>query len=132
MCHPGRPGSPGAVPRRLAGLGALPQGEVERITLVLPHLDARAVAHLVGLLLRELAVCGVAAHVEVDVGARLIGVATIDQLADQIDDLLDVLGGERLHVGTAETQPVGVVAVGLSELRGHLAGRPALVDALAG
>ena len=45
MCQPGRPGPHGRVPGRFAGLGRLPEHEVERILLVR---IVRGVAALVG------------------------------------------------------------------------------------
>ncbi len=121
--RPARP--PGAVPGGLSRLGSLPQSEIERIGLVLPHAHALAMAHLGHLLLGELAVLIEAGHFEVHVGAGLVGVAILDELGDQSDDFLDVLGGERLHVRTPQPQPVGVVPIGLGELGAHFRGRAA-------
>ena len=47
MCQPGRPVPQGEAHARLAGLGRLPQHEVERIALGLVDLDARAGAQVV-------------------------------------------------------------------------------------
>ncbi len=128
---PARPSrSPGAVPGGLIRLGALPQSEVQRIGLVLPHVDPRAVAHLGHLLLGQLAVFVPTVDVEVDVGARLVGVPFGHETGDEVDDLLDVLGGQRLHVRPAQTQTAGVFPVGVGELLGHLAVVAALGDAL--
>ena len=100
----------------LVGLARLPEREVERV--LLQRLGARllALVHLVGVAVRELAVAVEAADAEVDVAARLIGVPGLDQRLDQGDDLRDRLRGQRLGVGAAEPEPVGVLDVG----GGHL------------
>ena len=59
MCQPGAARAPGAVPGRLAGLGHLPQHEVERIALGIHHVDPGAGLQLLQILARELAVVGV-------------------------------------------------------------------------
>ncbi len=108
------PAGPALPPRRgprdvLVGLLRLPEREVERIALVLARLDAAARLELVGPLAGELAVAGQLAHREVDVAARprRRGRAAIE-LADQRDDLGDRLGRQRLVVGPAQAEPVGV------------------------
>ena len=86
----GPPRSPGTLPRRLARLGTLPQGEVERVALRLARLDPVALAHVVDAAARELPVVRLAAHVEVDIAARRVGVALLDQAGDQGVHLGDV------------------------------------------
>ena len=54
-----------------------------------------------------------AAHREVDVAAGLVGVPARDQLLDQRDDLGHRLGRQRLAVGPAQAQQLGVGDVGL-------------------
>ena len=103
---PGRP--PLAV---LARLVRLPEREVERVLLERGTLDALALVHLVGFAARECAVGLVAANAKVDVAARDIGVAGRDQRRNLRDDRLDPLAGERLVVGSAEPQSVGVLDV---------------------
>ena len=71
--------APRAVPRRLAGLGALPEGEVARVALAVADLDAGAGLQLLGIAVAELAVVGVLGDVEVDVAAGGVGVALVDQ-----------------------------------------------------
>src|SRR5665647_2740679 len=58
--------APRALPGRLARLGGLPDGEVERVGLAGLVVDAHALLELVDALLAELAVLGEAAHPEVD------------------------------------------------------------------
>ena len=58
-----------------------------------------------------------AAHREVDVAAGLVGVPVGDQLLDQRDDLGHRLGRQRLEVGPAQPQQVGVGDVGLASSR---------------
>ena len=128
MCQPGRPRPHGDSHAVLIGLGRLPEREVDRVALVLAGLHPRAGAQLVGLLPRELAVGREGAHREVDVAARLVRVAGDDQLGDQADDLSNRLGGQRLVVGPADAEPVGVVDVRLGHLGGQCGRRdPALV-----
>src|SRR3989442_13866507 len=62
--------TPGAGPRRLAQLGSFPEREVQGIALRFADLDPHALAHVVDVPSRELAVLGIAPHVEVDVDAR--------------------------------------------------------------
>ena len=50
------PRPPGRIPRRLAGLGVLPEHEIQRIALGLIHLDARTRAQIREALAGELAV----------------------------------------------------------------------------
>ena len=64
-----QPPAPGAVPRRLAGLLRFPQGEVQRVPLLLPHLDAGAGLQVVQSLPAQGAVLRPASDVEVDVAA---------------------------------------------------------------
>jgi hypothetical protein len=64
--------------------------------------------HLRRIAVGELSVAVETAHAEVDVAVRLIGVAALDQGLDQQDDLRDGPRGERLRVGPAEAERVGV------------------------
>ena len=113
------PAAPGRVPGGvLALLRGLPEREVHRVLLEVRALDALALVHRVERAVRELAVVLVAAHAEVDVAARRIGAAVVDQRLDQLDDRPDRRAGERLVVGPAEPQAVGVGEV----RRGHLLG----------
>ena len=52
--------------------------------------------HVIDPMPGQLAVLGVAQHVEVDVAATGVGVARFDQPLDQLDHLGDVTGGPRL------------------------------------
>ena len=99
MCQPGRPGPHGLVPRRLAGLGGLPQREVERAPLVLAHLDARAGLQVVDALPGQGAVAREPGHGVVDVAFRRVGQPARLQALDDVDHLGDVLRGARLDVG---------------------------------
>ena len=116
---PARPAAPPRrVPRRvLALLVRLPEREVERVLFQVGAFDALALVHLVDVAARQRAVLGQRAHAEVDVAAGRVGVPALDQRADQVEDRLHVLGGERLVVGPAEAEPLGVGHV----VGGHLA-----------
>ena len=118
MCQPGRPRPHGESHARvLALLVRLPEREVERVLLEVGALDALALVHLVDVAARQRAVVGERAHAEVDVAAGRVGVPALDQRADQVEDRLDVLGRQRLVVGPAEPEPLGVGHV----VGGHLA-----------
>ena len=117
---PSRP--PGRVPGGvLVGLLGFPEGEVERILLERGRPRLLALVHVLGAAIGEPAVAVEAPHLEVDVAARLVGVAAVDQLGDQLHDLADRLARERLGVGASEPEPVRVLEVGgrhpLRELR---------------
>ena len=71
-----------------------------------------ALVHVLGAAVGELAVAGEAADPEVDVARRTRRRARLDQLGDQRDDPADRLGGQRLGVGPAQAEPVGVLEVG--------------------
>src|SRR5213075_100352 len=78
--------APGRWPGRLAGLGALPQHEIERILLRLVDVDALARAQLVERLAGKLSVTGKAAHRVVHIPRlRLVGELLLLQPADQLD-----------------------------------------------
>ena len=83
MCQPGRPGPIAVVPRRLAGLGALPEREVADVVLaVLVGLDPLADLQLLGVEPRKPAVGGPGRDPEEDravVGP--IGVVAVEQRA---------------------------------------------------
>src|SRR5690606_1440515 len=110
--------APGRVPMGLAWLGALPQGEVERVALGLVRLDPGAAAHLVGVTARQPAVVLVGADGEVDVAAGLIGHPLVDEDLDQILHPGDVLGGPGLDVGIGSPQ----ASIALAEPLLHLGG----------
>ena len=81
----GPPRPPGRVPGGvLARLVGLPEGEVERVLLERGRARLLALVHVLGAAVGELAVVGEAADPEVDVAARLVGVAGVDQLGDQL------------------------------------------------
>ena len=109
MCQPGPSLAPRRVPGRLARLRRLPQREVHRAALLLVDVDPGTgrFAQLRDRAVRELAVAVEARDVEVDaVLVDHVGVARCHELFDELDHLLDVLGGvravrRRLHVETA-------------------------------
>ena len=76
MCQPGRPGPQGESQLRvLALLVRLPEREVERVLLQRGRARLLALVHVLGAAVGELAVAVEAADPEVDVAARLVGVA---------------------------------------------------------
>src|SRR5947199_4037784 len=108
--------APGRVPGRvLAFLRRLPEREVARV--LLERAGILVGLELVEPLPREASVGGIACDTEVDVATGLVGEAVADELLDQRDDLGDGVGGLRLVVRAAETEPLGVVLVALGRLR---------------
>ena len=91
--------APGRVPGRLAGLGGLPEGEVERVALVRVDLDPGAGQELGQVAAGQLAVLGPLADGEVDVAVGLVGEADVDQAGDQGQHLGDVAAGPWRDVG---------------------------------
>ena len=106
----GAAGAPRAVPRRLAGLGGFPEGEVGRVAFAVGAAAAVAL-HCVERAVGELAVVGVLGDVEVHVAAGLVGEAAVDELFDERDDLGHALGGagEVVDLVDAQRREVAVV-----------------------
>ena len=69
---------PRAVPRRLARLGAFPEGEIGGRTFSLGH-SASFALQAVDRAPAELAVVGVAADVEINISGRYVGESAVDQ-----------------------------------------------------
>ena len=103
---PGPPWPPRRRPFGLAGLGLLPEGEVERRPLLLRHLHPCARPQVVERLLGEQAVAVDRLDGEVDAVGRLVGVAAAHELLH---------GG-----GPAHAEPVHRVVPRRLVLRGHL------------
>ena len=118
--------APRAFPRGFAGLGGLPQREVEMVALAI--FQALAVGaqlamasfHLVDVATGQRAVIGIAAHAEVDVALDLVRMAAVDELLDELDHLGDLLGCARAHIRVLHVHGVHVVKEGLRILGGHL------------
>ena len=111
---PARPArAPGAGPLDLvglAGLGAFPQHEVQRVLLAVLHGHAFAGLQFVQRLARQLAIAGELAHGKVHVAiAALVGQALVLQAADHGQHLRHVFGGARLMRGAFDAQGVGVL-----------------------
>ena len=106
MCQPGRPAPQGDGPRRLAGLGVLPEHEIQRIALALIDLDARTGAQVLESLAREAARRrrNFATAYSTSPLRADVGVAALDQPLDQRDDAGHVLGGARLVVGRLDAR----------------------------
>ena len=104
-------GAPRGGPRRvLVRLRRLPEGEIALVFLQVARLLGD---HVLELRARELPVVGVGGDAKVDVAPRLVREPAFDQLLDQRDDLRNRLAGERLVVGAAQAEVVGVVEVPL-------------------
>ena len=100
----------GALPCGLAGLCGLPDGEVGGVFLqVVLHPAAQlavAALEVVQLEVAQLAVLGVALDAEVDVAVLCdVGVAALDEVFHDVEDLLDVLGSAGLDGGLLQFRP---------------------------
>ena len=106
----------GAFPCGLAGLSGLPDGEVGGVFLqAIVHLAAQlavAALQIVQLQVTQLAVLRVALDAEVDIAVLGdVGVAGVDQILNDIEDLLDVLGSAGLDGGLLAVQAGGILEV---------------------
>ena len=110
MCQPGRPGPIGRLPRRLAGLGSLPQREVADVVLaVLVGLDPLPDPQALGIEAGQPPVRRPRRDPEEDravVGP--VGVAPLEERRDQRDDLVDVVGRPRQDVRRRHPERLGV------------------------
>ena len=116
------------VPRRFAGLGTLPQGEVADVVLaVLIGLHALADAHRVGIEPGEAPVRGPRGDPE-EHRAVLgpVGVPAVDQRRDQVRDLRHVLRGPRQRVRSGHAEGIGIREEPVREALGELPGRDAV------
>ena len=128
MCQPGRP-SPHGEGQAVSSSSFSPfqSAKSSGVLLARGALDALALVHLVDRAVRQLAVLGQRAHAEVDVAVDRVGVPALDEVGDQGHDRLDVLRGQRLVVGPAEAEALGVGLVVLGHLGGQrLRGDPGL------
>ena len=126
MCQPGRPFAPRARPVRLAGLGGLPEREVERVALAVVGIDAGHGVHLVDVAAGQLAVAREAAHREVHVAVDRVGVAALDEPLDHLDHAGDRLGGLGALGGVLDAERAHRRDERLGVLLGDLGGGAAL------
>ena len=106
--------APRAFPPGFAGLGGLPEGEVQRIFLFLAGGHARARLKLVQAAARQLAVGRIAAHAEIDVArGGGVGLAVADERRADILHGLDIFGGAGLLVGADDAEGVHVFMEGV-------------------
>ena len=125
--RPPRP--PGRRPGRLARLRGFPEDEVHRVALVGRHLDAGAGDHLVERTVRQAAVVRHRSDVEEHVPLGRIGIAPLDQLADEADHVFrrivaaDVLRRPRLVCRREAAEGGHVLVELLLRPRRHLADR---------
>ena len=100
MCQPGRPGPDRGLERRLAGFGALPEGEVADVVLaVLVGLDPLPDPQPLRVESRQSAIGGPRRDpVEDRAALRPVGVTTLEERRDERDDLVDVACGARHDV----------------------------------
>ena len=115
--------APGRIPRRFAGLGGLPQGEVEGVLFFLARVDARAGLQFVDVAARKLAVAVKGTDLEVDVPGRGgVGMALFDEVLGERDHLRDVLGAPGLDSSPVHGQAVHVHVELADELLGDVGG----------
>ena len=127
--------APGAFPVRLAGLGGLPHREISGVLLqIVIHLAAQlpvAALQIVQLQVAQLAVVGIGLDAEIHIAvAGHVGVAGLNEVADDGDDLLDMLGGAGTDGGLHHVEALGILDVLRLELAGHLQHGDALLLAL--
>ena len=129
--------APGRDPRRLAGLGGLPQGEVQLVALALLQALtvgaqlAVAAFRLIDIAPGQLAVTRVGAHVEVHVALRHVGVAALYQALNERDHGADLLGGLRANVRILHAGRAHVLDEQARVLLGHFGGRARLLGSAA-
>ena len=134
MCQPGRPSPHGEGQNSSSpSLRAFQSAKSSGLSLSCARPGLLALVHLVRIAVGELAVAVEAADAEVDVAARLVGVPAGDQRLDQLDDLGDRRGRQRLGVRAADPEPVGVLRVRGDHPprmlgRGHPRGASGVVD----
>ena len=106
MCQPGRPGPQGESQEvSSSGLWAFQRAKSSGSSLSEADPASSPWSMSSVRRLESLPYSAIAADLEVDVAARLVGVAGVDQLGDQLQDLADRLGRQRLGVGAAEPEP---------------------------
>jgi hypothetical protein len=123
---PARPAlPPGRGPGRvLLALARLPQSEIQPVLLalslqslpVLALVQVLSLIHVLQAAVRERAVARIGAHAEQDVAAALtlllvlrdVGVPGVHERLDVRNDLRHRLGGQRLVIGAADSEGVGV------------------------
>ncbi len=125
----------GAFPCRLAGLGGLPDGKVGGVFLqVVLHLAAQltvAALQIVQLEVAQLAVAFIALDPEVHVAVLChIRMTGLNEILDDVQDLVDVLGGAGLNSRLAAVQTLGILEVLCLKALGDLLHRGALFLAL--
>src|SRR5260370_3684612 len=89
--------TPWAVPRGLPGFTRFPQGKIERRALALVDFDARSGLQLVDVFPGQLAVARKSGDGIIDVAVDPVGEPLGFEPFDDLDDLGDILRGERLH-----------------------------------
>ncbi len=98
--------SPGGGPRRLAGLGELPEREVDRRLLVFGSLHARTGPERVDRLAGQQAVVVDARRPEVHPVAGHVGPVGVHEPGDEADHLLHVVGGVGIEGGAQHAEGV--------------------------
>ena len=125
--------APGRGPGRFAGLGRLPQGEVQLVALAV--FQALAVGsqlavtafRLVHVAARELPVTRVGAHIEVHVALGRIGMSALDKALDKRDHGIDLFSGLRANVGVLHAGGPHILDEQARVLLGHLGGGAVLL-----
>ncbi len=85
--------APGAFPGGFAGLGALPEGKVHRIFFEVADFDARTGLHFFNPAAREATIIRIMGDAEVDIAARGISIAAVNEALHHADNLIHLLGG---------------------------------------
>ena len=116
--------APRAVPGRLARLCALPEREIQRVFFLGGDVNARACFEVFNRHVRELAIFLKLRRAEVDIAVHGVGIALVHQRLDDVEDGVDVVGCQRVHIRRADAEAfrVGEILVDVAlgnDIVGH-------------
>ena len=103
------PGTPRAIPSRLARLARFPQGEIQRRALALIYFHPRAGFEFIDFFARQFAVIGEARNRVIHVAVDPVGESFGCKLFNDGDDLSHMLGGARFPRRPQPTQALPVL-----------------------
>src|SRR5687768_7435090 len=114
--------APGTFPARLAGLGGLPQGEIEGVSLEFGRVDAGAGEHVIDVALRESTVLLGTKFADpvVDVTTGFVCVVLRDKALDEFDDLWNDFRYAWVDVRRLDVHLVQLTVIVLDVLFGEL------------
>jgi len=108
----GETDAPGAIPAQdMLRFRLAPEGEIGRMTFLASDQLARFIVLLVYSTVGQLAVIGIAEHIEINIAIGDIGVAPVEQGFDHLDLLRHVTAGARRNIGPPHTQRVHILEI---------------------